>query len=92
MSDPVIRDAVITMAAFVLLVLSLGFIAFVWRISWGVRGFVDAQKRSSDAVMKMAESFQLYFDRQASFNERFENALEVFGGRLSDIEMRKTHE
>jgi hypothetical protein len=82
--------AVLAVIAF--LMTASGFLVMVWKAGYWARGFVEAQQMAARAMQEMANGFTQFIGRQAEMNERFENALELFGQRISEIEKAKSDE
>ncbi len=62
------------------------FVLMLMKVGYNARGFVDAQIKTAEALREIAKGFNDYVQQQTVFNERLENAIEVMGGRVSDIE------
>jgi len=62
------------------------FVLMLMKVGYNARGFVDAQIKTAEALREIAKGFNDYVQQQTVFNERLENAIEVMGGRISDIE------
>ncbi len=69
-----------------------GFVALVWRMSWGVRGFVEAETRRAAAEEELTKMLGEFIAAQREHNDSVEAALNLHGARLRALEERAVQE
>ncbi len=62
---------------------SAGFVALVWRISWGVRGFIEAENRRAGVEGEIVKMLANFIAMQRETNEQVWTALQVQADRLN---------
>ncbi len=77
-----------TLAVLSFLMTAVGFVALVWRISWGVRGFVEAETRRAVAEEDLTRMLGEFVAAQREHNDSVESALNLHGARLRALEER----
>jgi hypothetical protein len=85
---PAVQSALATAAALSFFMTSAGFMALVWRVSWGVRGFVEAETRRAAAEEELTRMLGEFIATQREHNDSVESALNLHGARLRALEAR----
>jgi hypothetical protein len=84
-------DVQVTLAVFAVLAFlmtSAGFLALVWRISWGVRGFVEAEQRRANVDQELVGMLKDFIQAQREHNDGMESAVSVVGARVTKLDER----
>lgn len=74
-----------TLAILAFLMTTAGFVALVWRVSWGVRGFVEAANKRADADAKLVEMLGSFIAVQRETNEQVWTAIQVNADRVNRL-------
>ncbi len=77
-----------TLAVLSFVMTATGFVGLAWRISWGVRGFVEAETRRAAAEEELTRMLGEFIATQREHNDSVESALNLHGARLRALEER----
>ena len=88
--SPSIRDLLSTLAVLAFLMTSAGFVALVWRLSWGVRGFVEAEFQRTRTEQEIAKMLGGFIEAQRETNDQVWTAMQVQADRVNRLVERES--
>ncbi len=62
-----------------------GFVTLVWRVSWGVRGFVETEQKRAEIENEIAELVRDFVATQRETNEQIWTAIQVQAERVNRL-------
>lgn len=85
-----IQDLLSTLAVLAFLMTSAGSVALVWRVSWGVRGFVDAERERARSEQEIAKMLAGFVQAQRETNDQVWTAMQVQADRVNRLVERES--
>jgi hypothetical protein len=79
-----------TLAALSFLMTAAGFIALAWRVSWGVRGFVEAERERARTEQEIARMLGGFIQAQRETNDQVWTAMQVQADRVNRLIERES--
>jgi hypothetical protein len=76
---------VATLAVLSFLMTAAGFVALAWRVSWGVRGFVEAERARAETEQEIARMVAGFIQAQRETNDQVWTAIQVQSARLNGL-------
>ena len=74
-----------TLAVLGFLMTALGFVALVWRVSWGVRSFAELEHQRAANEEKLLEMLSAFVESQRMMNESVETSLLGHGKVIAEL-------
>jgi predicted XRE-type DNA-binding protein len=86
---PAVQSALATAAALSFIMTSAGFVALVWRMSWAVRGFVEAERERAQTEQEIARMLAGFIQAQRETNDQVWTAIQVQASRVNGLVKRE---
>lgn len=80
-----VQSAFAAAAALSFFMTSAGFVALVWRMSWGVRGFVEAERERARTEQEIARMLAGFIQAQRETNDQVWTAIQVQAARVNGL-------
>jgi hypothetical protein len=80
-----IQSLLSTLAVLAFLMTSAGSVALVWRVSWGVRGFVEAERERARTEQEIAKLLAGFIQAQRETNDQVWTAMQVQADRVNRL-------